>query len=510
MNQNWIVLHAICVALNEKLEKWKFVDAYSNGPEELVLVFKQLDAHFAIKCHFLDGAMYLSFMEDIPSPGTKALFWFKGNRGTEVKEFVPHGLDRSFRLVLSSGACIAFKMYGRMSNVLYYSNDVEQIEESMPTEVFRTAHKMDLEWKLQDFPTYIDFAPGKSKEELAVANKHLPKPVMAYLLEKFDGSMEGFELFAKKEIDLLSQAWTLAPAKTGYDISLFGDAFTSILEACNQLIRKHFPLHTFLQLKKNLLQGKQRELKKTEKQIAAFERNREKVVKRKSNKEIADIIMANLHLIQKGETKVELFDFYENKNIQVKLNKNLSPQDNAAKYYKKSKSGGKEKEELDKKLQSFKWKRDALEMELLEIEEVEDLKSLRKLNKEVHKEGISKQKASPYWEFDVDGMTLMVGKSAANNDILLRMAKKEDWWFHAKDVAGSHCLLRNGGKELTAAQLEKIGGIAAYYSKAKSQSVVPVIYTLKKYVRKPKGFLPGKVIVEKEEVVLVEPARPNE
>jgi predicted ribosome quality control (RQC) complex YloA/Tae2 family protein len=143
------------------------------------------------------------------------------------------------------------------------------------------------------------------------------------------------------------------------------------------------------------------------------------------------------------------------------------------------------------------------------MQEMDDFKSLKTVTKKENSKDDKVQKSSPYWTFQVEGLEVFVGKNAKSNDELLRLTKKNDWWFHAKDVAGSHCVVRNGGVDLTPVQLEKVGALAAHYSKAKSQSVVPVIYTPRKHVRKPKGFPPGKVIVEKESVVLVEPSGPQ-
>jgi predicted ribosome quality control (RQC) complex YloA/Tae2 family protein len=82
-------------------------------------------------------------------------------------------------------------------------------------------------------------------------------------------------------------------------------------------------------------------------------------------------------------------------------------------------------------------------------------------------------------------------------------------WLHAKDVAGSHVVIKHiAGKAFTKEILEFAGALAAYYSKLKGSNLVPVTYTFKKFVRKPKGFEPGQVLVEKEEVMLVKPELP--
>jgi predicted ribosome quality control (RQC) complex YloA/Tae2 family protein len=113
----------------------------------------------------------------------------------------------------------------------------------------------------------------------------------------------------------------------------------------------------------------------------------------------------------------------------------------------------------------------------------------------------------PFRQFECDGFLIWVGKSAANNDELtLRHSHKNDLWLHAKDVTGSHVLVKwKAGKEFPKKVIERAAQLAAYYSKLKGSGWVPVSYTLKKFVRKPKGSEPGQVLVDKEEVVMVEP-----
>ena len=103
---------------------------------------------------------------------------------------------------------------------------------------------------------------------------------------------------------------------------------------------------------------------------------------------------------------------------------------------------------------------------------------------------------------------MFIGKNSKNNDLLTQKhAFKEDLWLHAKDVSGSHVIIKyQSGKKFPKPVIEKAAQLAAYYSQRKTDSYCPVMYTPKKFVRKPKGAAPGAVIVEKEEVILVEPS----
>ncbi len=107
----------------------------------------------------------------------------------------------------------------------------------------------------------------------------------------------------------------------------------------------------------------------------------------------------------------------------------------------------------------------------------------------------------------------MIGKSNRDNDELtLRIASKDDYWFHAWQAAGSHTVLRLPAKNSVPDKqtLLEAASLAAHFSKARRSSKVPVLYTRVKYVRKPRKFPPGKVIVEREKQLMVKPADPGD
>ncbi|MDX1548798.1 MAG: NFACT RNA binding domain-containing protein [Rhodothermales bacterium] len=120
----------------------------------------------------------------------------------------------------------------------------------------------------------------------------------------------------------------------------------------------------------------------------------------------------------------------------------------------------------------------------------------------------------PFRRFDLGGgYEVWVGRNARQNDALtFRHARKHDLWMHARGVPGSHAVLRlpNRDAEPPPPLLHRAAAIAAYFSKAQGSSLVPVMVAPRKHVRKPKGAAPGAVVVEREAVVLVEPALPAE
>ena len=112
-----------------------------------------------------------------------------------------------------------------------------------------------------------------------------------------------------------------------------------------------------------------------------------------------------------------------------------------------------------------------------------------------------------YLRLNIDGYTVLVGKNNKQNDYLTtKLANDNDYWFHAKDIPGSHVILRNNGDMPKLDILEKCASLAAYYSKAKFSSNVPVDYTLIKYVKKPNSSVPGYVIYTNQKTLYVQPS----
>ena len=100
-----------------------------------------------------------------------------------------------------------------------------------------------------------------------------------------------------------------------------------------------------------------------------------------------------------------------------------------------------------------------------------------------------------------------MGRNDWENDLLTRRAHPEDFWFHAQGCPGSHVVLKREGRKADPGKrtLEEAAGVAAYWSKARTSKTVPVNYTLKKYVRKPRRAKPGSVLIQREKTLFVEP-----
>ena len=232
-----------------------------------------------------------------------------------------------------------------------------------------------------------------------------------------------------------------------------------------------------------------------------------------------DLLQANLYRIEKGSPFVDLENFYdENMSVvRIKLDPSKSGSQNAQKYYKDYRKAKTAEQILTEQI-------DLAEKELIYIDNVFDSLSraetereLSEIRAELVQTGYIKskgnkgreQKPLPPLKFKTsDGFEVLVGRNNRQNDTLtLKTANNNDIWFHTKDIPGSHTILVTNGREPTDTAILETAKIAAYHSKGKDSSQVPVDYTQIRNVSKPQGAKPGMVIFVKNRTVYVTPEK---
>lgn len=236
----------------------------------------------------------------------------------------------------------------------------------------------------------------------------------------------------------------------------------------------------------------------------------------------------NLSQIKEKNEKtleVQVENYYDNnKKINIPINPKISISKNAEKYFKKYDKMkrtldivNKQKEQTNKELNYLSTIIDELDTctTISDINEVYEEISENILFNEIsnhkkYKSGKVKKEDTQmllnYLKFKVDDYDVLVGKNNKQNDyITLHVANDTDYWFHTKDIHGSHLILRCNGVTPKLETIKKCAEIAAYHSKAKFSSHVPVDYTQIKNVKKPKGAVPGYVIYKNNKTIYVTP-----
>ena len=248
-------------------------------------------------------------------------------------------------------------------------------------------------------------------------------------------------------------------------------------------------------------------------------------------KTYGELLIANIYRIDTlkvTQNYVEVENYYDNNNlVQIPINNELSTSQNAENYFKKYNKQKNTLEVVNAQKKDSEKELDYLGSLIYELDNAIDLDSVNeiyneisenilfndntslKANSKTQSKGIKKETSSldNYMRMNIDGCTVLVGKNNRQNDyITMKVANDNDYWFHTKDIHGSHLILRCNGDMPKMDTIIKCAKIAAYYSKAKFSSNVPVDYTLVKYVKKPNGSVPGYVIYTNQKTVNVEPS----
>lgn len=230
-----------------------------------------------------------------------------------------------------------------------------------------------------------------------------------------------------------------------------------------------------------------------------------------------DLITAGQYLLKKGESVYAVNNFYDNNAVlKIPADPALTPVQNAQKYYKEYRK----KQTAELKLTGFI--EDAVS-EAKYLDSVSDALSRAKTDSEItaiknelvetgflklgrQKKTNTSKALKPLTYESTEGYILLVGRNNVMNDKLtLKKASNNDLWFHVKDSAGSHVIVKNDGREFSDSVIREAAMLAAYNSKARSSSNVAVDYTAVKNVKKPNGAKPGMVIYDNYKTEYVTP-----
>ncbi len=235
-----------------------------------------------------------------------------------------------------------------------------------------------------------------------------------------------------------------------------------------------------------------------------------------------DLLQANLYRISKGAMFVEVENFYDEnyETMRIVLDPSITPAQNAQRFYKayaKAKTAqGVLKVQIEKAQAELSYMISVQDF----LNRAQSDKELSQIRLELVEQGYIKEhrnnkqkapKALPPIEFETsDGFVVLVGRNNKQNDVLtLKTASKSDYWFHTKNIPGSHTIVLTDGRDISEQAVVEAAQICAYHSKAKDSAQVPVDYTIVKNVSKPSGAKPGKVIYVNNKTVYVTPKIPQ-
>ncbi|MFN3850941.1 MAG: NFACT RNA binding domain-containing protein [Spirosomataceae bacterium] len=524
MQNNYYFLRQLTQSIQPKLIGLKLMECFSQEKDELVLGFavargkKRNYKEFYIKAVVFPDFACFYFTEQFERAKKNSIDLFEQLIDLEVIGVRQFLNERCFSIDFENGFSLLFKMYGNRSNIiLFQNNDV--------LDLFHSRIIADNNLKINQLDRPIDQSYEAFIQQHQDYKKLFPtfgKVVNAFLEDKFKSveitnpDQRIWDLIQQTLSLLNNPAYYLIRFEHQLHLSLvpFGEIlkeFTDPIEAINSFYVNYNKTDTLDKEKSVVLRKLNKERKQTEVYLQDAYNRLEKVDSDIKNEEIGHILMANLHQIEDRLESVELFDFYRNQPIKIKLKSDLSPQKNAENYYRKAKN---EKIEIDKLMDNIESREQILrdiQQHIGSIEAIESIREFRNYIKANQLQETKNQKLELHQlfkRFEIEGFEVLVGKNSKNNDLLTQQyAYKEDLWMHARDATGSHVVVKyKSGRVFPNSVIEKAASLAAYYSKRRNETLAPVIVTKKKFVRKPKGLPEGAVVIEKEDVVMVEPS----
>jgi NFACT N-terminal and middle domains/NFACT protein RNA binding domain len=536
---NTFFLYHLAPALARRLQGSVVAACFSQEKDELVIGFADEAARREvwIRAVLTNNPTALSFPAEYRRARQNSVDLFSEIIGQGVTNVYAHFGDRSLHLVLTDGSALYFKLHGARANVVWVPP--ADAPGRVPV-LFRRKLREDA--GLTQSALAALAAPDAHAISTALppplTSAHLPKyygdiPTLWLREQHYDSAEPATKIGLWQALQtalLHPEAYFLTELSDRLHLSLLPlgpapAAFADPLMAAEEFTRRFRSTHAFAALYARAHRHVQRTQEAALRASAEVERRLRHLAADASYRQTADIIMANLTQIPAGATEADLFDFYQNQSRRIKLRgRELSPQRVAENLYRKAKNQQREVQELQERLTRYETAALRALDQLPALEALAPAADFRQLRQWLREQGLTDElnqskadaalPATPFKEFESYGYRILVGRSAANNDELtLRHARKDDLWLHAKDVAGSHVVIRrpNPTQPVPRPVIEQAAALAAWYSKRKSDSLCPVIVTARKYVRKPRGAAPGSVRVEREEqVLLVRPANPFE
>ena len=322
------------------------------------------------------------------------------------------------------------------------------------------------------------------------------------------------KIFLNKGRIVLGSVLNILPKGKEYDDVL---SFKSFREAINFYINSENLSSSFDTLKTQLLDNINKKVKKNMRILSLLEDEALEKQDFIKYKEQGDILAASIYTLKRGMTSLTTYDFYNNKEISIPLDPQITPQENLEKLYKKYNKLKRGMEANKRRFIEINEELNYLNSIKLFIDNSSNTDNLKLIQEELISQGYIKLqqkkgnrkkqiKEIGYGVLEFGGFKILYGRNNIENDNLtFKVASKEDIWLHSKNIPGSHVIIK--ANEITEEMLLKGAEVAAYFSKSSTGDKISVDYTKKRYINKPKGSKPGFVTYENEKNILIE--KPN-
>lgn len=421
--------------------------------------------------------------------------------------------------------CLAVELMGKYSNVILYNTDTNIIIGCAHNVGSEKSRKREIYGGIP----YI-YPPGQNKFDITNYKGEINYETLQdnfYMISKsFAKLCKGVSLDKLKSYIRLENL-TPCISKDFEQYCLFSELlkdaekFSSVNEMIDAYYAHYVERYKFnmrlMHYKTIVLQ----QLKKTQKSLANMIKHLRENTNTDKYRIFGDLIMANLYNLSDYTKQVQVYYYENDKNITIELDPHKTLKDNANTFYKLYNKGKTTKDKISTLIAKYNVDKVYLEQILYSMDTVTDLCSLEEIVLEIINSKIinthlikeQNQKTVPQktskkhpdiMSIDIDcGGKIYIGKNNKQNDyIVSKLADEDDLWFHVHNCAGSHVLLKS--QNITDDMILRCANLAKEYSAVKNSTKVGVIYTRRKYLRKPPGANLGYVTYRQEKEILVD------
>ena len=530
MIRHHITLQRLAEELSELLDGFVLTCAWSQAKDSAILVFTKGHEEVVLECDVSSANGTFFRRDSMRRARRNTLNIFESAYGQSVACVMKHANDRIVCILLSECQIHAEFFSGGSGNLVLVQNDVV-------TDALHDKHDR-IGTAYHDRPaTHKDRVENRSA--FRVISDMNPLLGKWYAIEScrragIDPDVVYSSLTEHQKSELQTSAELLLAtaerSKTWYVLSMDDqivlstivltnsaviDSFDSVLKAIAKTLALRARKSSFLEQQRLVQSVLTKRLARLESTIANLRLDQARDSRAADYKRFGDMLMTQPDLQRSDMTSIEILDWTTDEVVVVTLQPTCSLLENAQRYYNKSRTSLRSSQEREKRLPKLEAEVMYLRKLLHSSETVTEIDQLPQLPSHLQRmdnQHATKSPEEQYRVFQIDDQhTLYVGKSAANNDQLtMKFARQQDWWLHVRGASGSHAVLRGvQGPKIPKQVLETAAAITAYYSQARNASYVPVVYTQRKYVRKPKGANIGAVVIDREQSIMVKPSLPS-
>ena len=560
MSFDGTVMNAIVAELNNTLLSGRITKIYQPYKTELIFTIRANGANqqLLLSANPSFSRLHLT-NEKFVNPAEPPMFCMllrKHLEGGIIEKIEQLGLERIVTMTIKgrnelgdiSYKKLMIEIMGRHSNIILLEDKEEKILDSIKhlspgINSFRTilpghVYKLPPEQEKlhpfyvdeESFLKKIDFNSGKLDTQIVQnfsgLSPQIAKEIVyrARLANKETLSKAFFEVINQMKSGNFQPQITITNKKEFFSIielnhlkGTSANVFSSVSEMLNRFYFGKAERDRVHQQANDLEKFLKNEFQKNKSKIKKLQKTLDDANKASEFRKIGELVTANIHQITKGQKQVEVIDFYdeEAKTIVIDLDKQKTPSENAQNYFKKYNKAKNSlkivEEQIDKTEKELIYLEELIaQMETASPRDIAEIREelmeggyIRNRNKKQTKK---KKETKPVLEGykSSTGLDILVGKNNKQNEYLTnRLARSNEVWLHTKDIPGSHVVIKSASVDEVS--LKEAATIAAYFSKARQSSSVPVDYTLIKHVKKPSGSKPGYVIYDNQTTLYVTP-----